>query len=139
MQKTIKLTPYPCILIIKIVKSLSDDVGGLVEYDKSQIVMKLTLEDWEKYYIHESWHVVQAVEKYIEQKLGEEEEAYLLQYITENIKQYITKNARKYVISERKKKNAKTNFKRSETSSTLEKIQKRRDKGRNRKKLRCSH
>lgn len=101
--------------------------------------MKLTLKDWEKYYIHESCHVVQAVEKYIEQKLGDEEEAYMLQYITENIKQYITKNARKYVISERKKKNAKTTFKRSETSSTLEKIQKRRDKGRNRKKLRCSH
>ena len=67
--------------------------------------MKLKLDDYEKYYIHESCHVVQAVEKYIEQKLGDEEEAYLLQYITDNIKQYITKNTRKYVISKRKKKN----------------------------------
>ena len=133
------LSPYPCTLKIKIVESLPENVGGLVEYDKGYITMKLKLDDWEKYYIHEAMHVVQAVEKYIEQKFGEEEEAYLIQYITENIKQYITKNARKYVISKRKKKNAKTNIKRSETSSTLEKIQKRRDKGRNRKKLRCSH
>ena len=140
MQKIIKLTPYPCFLILKLVKSLPDDVGGLVEYDKgNQIVMKLKLDDWESYFVHESCHVVQAIEKYIEQKLGDEEEAYLLQYITTNIKQYISKNTRKYVISDRKNKNAKTNFKRSETSSTLEKIQKRRDKGRNRKKLRCSH
>ena len=94
------LSPYPCILTLKLVKSLSDDVGGIVEYDKGdQITMKLTLKDWEKYYIHESVHVVQAIEKYIQQKLGEEEEAYLLQYITENIKQYITKNVRKYVIT----------------------------------------
>ena len=136
----LKLHPYPCTLKLKLVKSLSDDVCGLVEYDKgNQITMKLKLDDWESYFIHEAMHVVQAVEKYIEQKLGDEEEAYLIQYITDNIKQYITKNKRKYVISDRKKKNAKTNFKRSETSSTLEKIQKRRDKGRNRKKLRCSH
>ena len=133
------LSPYPCTLTLKLVKTLPEDVGGLVEYDKGNITMKLTLKDWEKYYIHEACHVVQAVEKYIEQKLGEEEEAYLIQYITDNIRKYITKNARKYVISDRKNKNAKTNFKRSETSSTLEKIQKRLDKGRNRKKLRCSH
>ena len=102
----LKLNPYPCTLKLKLVKSLSDDVCGLVEYDKGdQITMKLKLDDWEKYYIHEAMHVVQALEKYIQQKLGEEEEAYLLQYITENIKQYITKNKRKYVISERKKKN----------------------------------
>ena len=101
----LKLYPYPCVLTLKIVKSLSENVGGLVEYDKGYITMKLKLDDCEKYYIHESMHVVQAVEKYIEQKLGEEEEAYLIQYITDNIKQYITKNARKYVISDRKKKN----------------------------------
>ena len=47
--------------------------------------MKIKIEDWEKYYIHESMHVVQAVEKYIEQQLGDEEEAYLLQYITAHI------------------------------------------------------
>ena len=135
----LKLTPYPCLLTLKLVKSLPDDVGGLVEYDKGNITMKLTLKDWQSYFVHESMHVVQAVEKYIEQKFGEEEEAYLIQYITDNIRKYITKNARKYVISDRKKKNANTNFKRSETSSTLEKIQKRGDKGRNRKKLRCSH
>ena len=128
----LKLTPYPCLLTLKLVKSLPDDVGGLVEYDKGNITMKLKIDDWEKYYIHESCHVIQAIEKYIEQKLGEEEEAYMLQFVTDNIKKYITKR-------KRKNKNAKTNFKRSETSSTLEKIQKRRDKGRNRKKLRCSH
>lgn len=94
------LYPYPCTLKLKIVKSLSDDVGGLVEYDKGYITMKLKLDDWEKYFIHESMHVVQAVEKYIEQKLGEEEEAYMLQYITDNIKKYvitkgIDKNGRK--------------------------------------------
>ena len=88
----IKLNPYPCILTLKLVKSLPDDVGGIVEYDKGdQITMKLTLKDWEKYYIHEACHVVQALEKYIQQKLGEEEEAYLLQYITDNIRKYITK------------------------------------------------
>ena len=104
MQKTIKLNPYPCTLKLKLVKSLFDDVCGLVEYDKgNQILMKLKIDDCEKYYIHEAMHVVQAVEKYIEQKLGEEEEAYLIQYITDNIKQYITKNKRKYVISKRKK------------------------------------
>ena len=62
----LKLYPYPCTLILKLVKSLSDDVGGLVEYYKgNQILMKLTLKDWEKYYIHEAMHVVQALEKYI--------------------------------------------------------------------------
>ena len=41
------LSPYPCILKLKIVKSLPEDVGGLVEYDKgNQITMKLTLKDW---------------------------------------------------------------------------------------------
>ena len=62
--------------------------------------MKLTLKDWEKYYIHESMHVIQAIEKYIEQKLGDEEEAYMLQFVTDNIKKYvitkgIDKNGRK--------------------------------------------
>ena len=100
------LYPYPCILKLKLVKSLEEDVGGLVEYDKgNQITMKLTLKDWQSYFVHEAMHVVQCVEKYIQQKLGEEEEAYLIQYITENIKQYITKNTRKYVISERINKN----------------------------------
>ena len=101
----LKLNPYPCTLKLKLVKSLPDDVCGLVEYDKgNQITMKLKIEDWEKYYIHEAMHVVQAVEKYIQQKLGEEEEAYLLQYITDNIRKYITKNARKYVITQEKEK-----------------------------------
>ena len=89
------LYPYPCILKLKLVKSLSEDVGGIVEYDKGdQITMKLKLDDWEKYYIHEAMHVVQAVEKYIENKLDNESEAYLLQYITDNIKRYITKRKR---------------------------------------------
>ena len=82
---TLRLSPYPCTLTLKLVKSLPEDVGGLVECDKGNITMKLKLEDWEKYYIHESCHVVQAVEKYIEQKLGDEEEAYLLQHITTQI------------------------------------------------------
>ena len=101
----LKLTPYPCLLTLKLVKSLSEDVCGLVENDKGYITMKLKLDDWEKYYIHEAMHAVQAVEKYIEQKLGDEEEAYLLQYITDNIRKYITKNTRKYVISKRNNKN----------------------------------
>ena len=42
----LKLTPYPCLLTLKLVKSLPDDVGGLVEYDKGNITMKLTLKDW---------------------------------------------------------------------------------------------
>ena len=85
----LKLNPYPCTLKLKIVESLPENVGGLVEYDKGYITMKLTLKDWQSYYIHEAMHVVQAVEKYIEQKLGEEEEAYMLQYITDNIKKYV--------------------------------------------------
>lgn len=60
------LYPFPCILKLKLVKSLPDDVGGLVEYDKGNITMKLKIDDYEKYYIHEAMHVVQAVEKYIE-------------------------------------------------------------------------
>ena len=52
------LYPHPCTLKLKIVKSLPDDVGGLVEYDKGYITMKLKLDDWEKYFIHESMHVV---------------------------------------------------------------------------------
>ena len=92
----LKLKPYPCILKLIIVKSLPDDIGGLVEYNKGYIIMKLKLDDWEKYYIHESMHVIQAIEKYIEQKLGSEEEAYMLQYITENIRKYvITKGIKK--------------------------------------------
>lgn len=99
------LYPYPCTLKLKLVKSLSEDVGGLVQYDKGNITMKLTLKDWQSYYIHEAMHVIQAIEKYIEQKLGDEEEAYLIQYITDNIRKYVTKNTRKYVISERNNKN----------------------------------
>ena len=52
------LYPYPCTLKLKIVKSLPENVGGLVEYDKEYISMKLKLDDWEKYFIHESMHVV---------------------------------------------------------------------------------
>lgn len=52
------LLPYPCTLKLKLVKSLSENVGGLVENDKGYIVMKLKLDDYEKYYIHESMHVV---------------------------------------------------------------------------------
>ena len=54
----LKLNPYPCTLTLKLVKSLSDDVGGLVEYDKGYITMKLKLEDWDKYFIHEGMHAV---------------------------------------------------------------------------------
>ena len=82
---TLHLSPYPCTLTLKLVKKLPEDVGGLVECDKGNITMKLKLEDWEKFYIHESCHVVQAVEKYIEQQLGDEEEAYLLQHIATQI------------------------------------------------------
>ena len=52
------LSPYPCILKLKLVHSLPEDVCGLVEYNKGYITMKLTLKDWESYYIHESCHVV---------------------------------------------------------------------------------
>ena len=34
MKMILKLTPYPCLLTLKLVKTLPDDVGGLVEYDK---------------------------------------------------------------------------------------------------------
>lgn len=91
----LNLSPYPCTLTLKLVKRLPEDVGGLVQYDKGNITMMLKLEDWEKYYIHESCHVVQAVEKYIEQKLGDEEEAYLLQQITTQISEQIMKKERK--------------------------------------------
>lgn len=85
----LKLYPFPCTLKLKLVHSLPEDVGGLVEYDKGYITMKLKLDDWKKYYIHEAMHVVQGVEKYIGQKLGDEESAYFLQYITDNIRKYI--------------------------------------------------
>ena len=99
----LNLSPYPCTLTLKLVKNLPENVGGLVQYDKGNITMKLKIEDWEKYYIHESCHVVQAVEKYIEQQLGDEEEAYMLQYITDNIKKYvITKES---IKNGRKRKN----------------------------------
>ena len=42
----ISLTPYPCTLNLKLVKTLPEDVGGLVECDKGNITMKLKLEDW---------------------------------------------------------------------------------------------
>ena len=97
------LYPFPCILKLKLVKSFPEDVCGLVEYDKGNITMKLKIEDWEKYYIHESCHVIQAIEKYIEQKLGDEEEAYLLQYITENVKKYVI--TKELIKNGRKRKN----------------------------------
>ena len=107
------LYPYPCTLKLKLVESLPENIGGLVENNEGYITMKLTLKDCEKYYIHEAMHVVQSVQKYIENKLDDESEAYLIQYITDNIKQYITKNKRKYVISKgiknaRKRKNKTT-------------------------------
>ena len=91
----LNLSPYPCTLTLKLVKNLPENVGGLVQYDKGNITMKLKIEDWEKYYIHESCHVVQAVEKYIEQQLGDEEEAYLMQHITTQISEQIIKKERK--------------------------------------------
>ena len=72
------LKPYPCTLKLKLVKSLPENIGGLVENNEGYITMKLTLKDWEKYFIHESCHVVQSIEKYIENKLDDESEAYLL-------------------------------------------------------------
>ena len=85
------LYPFPCTLKLKLVKTLPENVGGLVENNEGYITMKLKLDDWEKYYIHEAMHVIQAIEKYIEQKLDSESEAYMLQFITDNIKKYITK------------------------------------------------
>ena len=52
------LSPYPCTLTLKLVKSLPENVGGLVENNEGYITMKLTLKDCEKYYIHESMHAV---------------------------------------------------------------------------------
>ena len=98
------LSPYPCTLKLKLVKSLPENVEGLVENNEGYITMKLKLDDYDKYFIHESMHVVQAVEKYIENKLDSESEAYLLQFITDNIKKYITKNIKKYVITKEKEK-----------------------------------
>ena len=121
------LYPYPCTLTLKLVKSLPDDVGGLVEYDKgNQIVMKLKLDDYNKYLVHESCHVVQAVENYIENKLDSESEAYLLQYITENVKKYvitkeIDKNGRK-----RKNNSEKNLSQKCRSTSSRKKIHKRR-------------
>lgn len=54
----ISLAPYPCTLNLKLVKTLPENAGGLVEYDKGYMTMKLKLDDWKKYYIHESCHVV---------------------------------------------------------------------------------
>ena len=42
----LKLNPYPCTLKLKLVKTLSENVGGLVENNEGYIVMKLTLKDW---------------------------------------------------------------------------------------------
>ena len=93
--------------------------------------MKLKIDDWKKYYIHESCHVIQAIEKYIEQKLGDEEEAYMLQYITENIRKYvitkgIDKNGRK-----RKNKYAKSLEQKSGDAACMEKIHKRKSRAHN--------
>ena len=104
----ISLAPYPCTLNLKLVKTLPENVGGLVEYDKGNITMKLKLADWESYYIHESCHVVQAVEKHIEQKLGDEEEAYLLQHIATQISEQIIKKESKNGKRKRKSKSAKS-------------------------------
>ena len=58
MKMILKLNPYPCFLTLKLVKSLPENVGGLVENNEGYITMKLKLDDWESYYIHESCHVV---------------------------------------------------------------------------------
>ena len=54
----LKLTPFPCTLKLKLVESLPENVGGLVENNEGYITMKLKLDDCEKYYIHEAMHVV---------------------------------------------------------------------------------
>ena len=60
------LKPYPCTLKLKLVESLPKNIGGLVENNEGYITMKLSLKDWESYFVHEACHVVQALEKYIE-------------------------------------------------------------------------
>ena len=124
----LKLNPYPCTLKLKIVKSLPEDVCGLVEYNKGNITMKLKIDDWQSYFVHEACHVVQAIEKYIEQKLGEEEEAYMLQFITDNIRKYvITKGIDKN--GRRKNKTTKDLQQKLRSTSSLQEIY----KGRSRK------
>ena len=126
----LNLSPYPCTLTLKFVKNLPENVGGLVQYDKGNITMKLKIEDWEKYYIHESCHVVQAVEKYIEQQLGDEEEAYLMQHITTQISEQIMKKERK---NGRKRKNkfSKSLEQKSCDAACMQKIQERRSRAHN--------
>lgn len=124
------LSPYPCTLTLKLVKHLPENVGGLVQYDKGNITMKLKIEDWEKYYIHESMHVVQAVEKYIEQQLGDEEEAYLMQHITTQISEQIMKKERKNG-RKRKNKAAKSLEPKSCDATCMQKIQERRSRAHN--------
>ena len=130
MKMILKLTPYPCTLTLKLVKNLPENVGGLVQYDKGNITMKLNIEDWEKYYIHESCHVVQAVEKYIEQQLGDEEEAYLMQHITTQISEQIMKKKKK---NGRKRKNkfSKSLEQKSCDAACMQKIHERRSRAHN--------
>lgn len=95
----IKLNPFPLTLEVKLTDSLPSDVGGKVETFGSRVVMFLNRKDWEIFYIHESIHVVQAIEEYIECQLDDETEAYMLAYITSSVKKIIEKQKQKSDIT----------------------------------------
>lgn len=85
----LKIDPYPITLYVKLSDKLPFEVGGKVESINSQIIMVLDRKNWENYYLHETIHVKQAIEEYIETKLDDETEAYLVSFLAKKIYNYL--------------------------------------------------
>lgn len=81
----LKIEPYPITLFVKFSDKLPLDVGGRVESIENSVVMILDRKNWEKYYLHECIHVKQAIESYIETKLDDETEAYLISFLAKKV------------------------------------------------------
>ena len=85
----LKIEPYPITLFVKLSDKLPLDVGGRVESIENSVIMILDRKNWEKYYLHECIHVKQAIESYIETKLDDETEAYLISFLAKKIYNYM--------------------------------------------------
>lgn len=83
MRRKVSLKPYPCTLHLCIKDELDGNAGGMTWSDGSNIYVEYERDSYPLFVVHESMHVLQELEEYIDCQLDKESQAYLLQYIVD--------------------------------------------------------
>lgn len=95
--RTRRLTPYPLVLGF-CVRELDGDVANTWS-DGGRVVVSFSEsfdeQCWREAVPHEAAHVKQAVEEYVEEKLGGEPEAYLVEEICRRANEFLDEYLRK--------------------------------------------